>query len=230
MIKRFWPILLIVALLVAFYALGLTSLLSWPALAARQAELLGLVAARPVASAAGFIALYAVAVAASFPGAAIITVAGGLLFGVVLGAALAVTGATLGASLLFLAARGALRPLLAARAGGLMERLRPGLERDGFLYVVSLRLIPVVPFWLINLAASLSGMRFRDFAAGTALGIIPGTTIFASIGAGVGAILAAGETPDLSLIFSPMVFGPLLALAAISLVPILWRRWKQNRG
>jgi uncharacterized membrane protein YdjX (TVP38/TMEM64 family) len=75
----------------------------------------------------------------------------------------------------------------------------------------------------------LSGIRFRDFVAGTALGIIPATTIFASIGAGVGTILAAGETPDLSLIASPLVLGPLLALAALSLLPIGWRRWKQRR-
>ena len=227
---RIWPILLIVGLLAAGCALGASSLLSWQDLAARQAALRHLAATQPVTSSVGFVLVYALAVAASFPGAAIITVAGGLLFGVVLGAALAVTGATLGASLLFVVARTALRPLLTARAGVLMDRLRPGLERDGFLYVLSLRLIPVVPFWLINLAASLSGMRFRDFAAGTALGIIPATTIYASIGAGVGAVLAAGQTPDLGLIFSPIIFGPLLGLAALSLLPIGWRHWRQRGG
>jgi len=230
MIKQYWPFFLVVPLLGAGYVLGVPSLLSWQGLAARQAELREIVAAQPVTSAAGFVLLYAITVAASFPGAAIVTVAGGLLFGVVLGAALAVTGATIGASLLFVVARGALRPMLSARVAGVMARLQPGLERDGFLYVLSLRLIPVVPFWLINLAASMSGMRLRDFAAGTALGIIPGTTIFASIGAGVGAILAAGQTPDLSIIFRPIVFGPLMALAMLSLVPILWRRWTKNRG
>ncbi len=230
MIRRFWPILVIVALLVGGYALGLSQTLSWQALAVRQAQLRALVAAQPVTTGAGYVLIYLIAVAASFPGAAIITAAGGLLFGVLLGTALAITGATLGASLLFVAARSALQPLLAARVGALLDRLRPGLQRDGFLYVVSLRLIPVVPFWLINLAASMSGMRLRDFVAGTALGMIPGTTIFASIGAGVGAVLAAGETPDFSLIFSPIVFGPLLGLAALSLVPVLWRHWKHARG
>ncbi len=230
MIKRFWPILLLVLLLGGGYAFGLPYLLSWQKLAARQADLRDLVATQPLASGAGFVLIYAIAVAASFPGAVIITVAGGLLFGVVLGATLAVLGATIGASLLFIVARGALRSMLTARFGALMERFRLGLERDGFLYVVSLRLMPVVPFWLINLAASMSGMRLRDFAAATALGIIPATTIFASIGAGVGAILAAGQTPDLSIIFSPIVFGPLMALAALSLVPIVWRWWRRNRG
>jgi uncharacterized membrane protein YdjX (TVP38/TMEM64 family) len=229
MISRFWPILLILGALAAVYALGASSLLSWQEVAAHQAALRHLVATQPVTSGAGYVLVYALAVAASFPGAVIITVVGGLLFGVVLGAVLAVTGATLGASLLFLAARSALRPLLTARYDAVFARLRPGLEQDGFLYVLSLRLIPVVPFWLINLAASLSGIRFRDFVAGTALGIIPATTIFASIGAGVGTILAAGETPDLSLIASPLVLGPLLALAALSLLPIGWRRWKQRR-
>jgi uncharacterized membrane protein YdjX (TVP38/TMEM64 family) len=151
------------------------------------------------------------------------TLAGGLLFGAWGGTALAVVGATIGACLLFLAARGALAPLVAGRAAGLLDRVRPGLERDGFFYLLTLRLIPVVPFWLANLAPALVGMRFGAYAGATALGIIPGTAVFAGIGAGVGDILAAGGRPDLSVILSPPILLPLLGLAALSLLGAWWR-------
>lgn len=94
----------------------------------------------------------------------ILTLAGGLLFGTVTGAARAVAGATIGAVLLFLAARCALGGWLAGRARGLLDRVRPGLERDGFSYMLALRRLPVVPFWLVNLALALVGMRLGSFA------------------------------------------------------------------
>ncbi len=184
---------LIVAVLVGAYALGLQHYVSWSALAERQAAWLAAVQAHPVTAGAAYVAVYALAVAASFPGALIITVAGGLLFGTMTGAALAVCGATTGAVVIFLAARLALRPYLARRAGKLLDRLRPGLQQDGFCYLLALRLIPVVPFWLVNLAAALSGMRLPHFAAATFFGIMPATFVYASIGAGLGDVLSAGR-------------------------------------
>ena len=227
--RRLLPLFLILGALAFAYAMGWHQALSWPALAARRAELQEAVAARPLVAALAYVGLYAAAVAVSIPGAVVITVTGGLLFGTVLGAGLAVTGATIGAVLLFLAARSALGPLLAARAGPWLDRLRPGLERDGFNYILALRLIPVVPFWLANLAPALVGMRLAPFALATFIGIIPGTAVFAAIGAGIGHVLDAGGTPDLSIIVSAPVLLPLLALAALSLLPPLWKRWK-SRG
>jgi uncharacterized membrane protein YdjX (TVP38/TMEM64 family) len=225
-LKRFAPLLLILAALAIAYALGLQRQLSWAALAAHQAALRTWVHADPLATAAGYLAVYALAVAISFPGAIWITVTGGLLFGTALGAALAVCGATIGAVLLFLAARSALGPLLARRAGRLLDRVQPGLRRYGFSYVLALRLIPVVPFWLINFAAALSGVRLDHFAVATFVGIIPATIVFASIGAGIGGVLAAGRTPDLSIILSAPVLLPLLGLAVLSLLPVAWRHWR----
>jgi len=225
-LKRFAPLLLILAALALAYALGLQRQLSWAALAAHQAALRTWVHADPLATAAGYVAIYTLAVAISVPGSLWLTVAGGLLFGTVAGAALAVCGASAGAVLLFLAARSALGPFLARRAGRLLDRVRPDLRRYGFSYVLALRLIPVVPFWLINLAAALSGMRFDHFAIATLVGIIPATTVFASIGAGVGGVLEAGRTPDLSIILSPPVLLPLLGLALLSLLPVAWRHWR----
>ena len=131
--------------------------------------------------------------------------------------------ATLGACLLFLAARYALAETLARRAGPLIGQVRTGLQRDGFWYLLSLRLLPVVPFWLLNLAPALAGMRLAPYAAATFLGIIPGTAVFAGIGAGLGQVFEAGGRPDLSIIFSPGILLPLLGLAALSLAGAWWR-------
>jgi uncharacterized membrane protein YdjX (TVP38/TMEM64 family) len=229
-VKRFAPLMLLLAAVIAVYALGLQRQLSWAALAQHQAALHAAVVTHPITSAAGYVAAYAVTVALSLPGAAVLTVAGGLLFGIGTGAALAVAGATLGAVLLFLAARYALADLLAAKAGPLMSRIRPGLQRDGFSYLLALRLIPAFPFWLVNLAPALAGMRLAPFAAATLLGIIPGSVVFASIGAGLGDVLARGGMPDLSVVLSARVLLPLAGLAALSLVPVGWRRWKARRA
>ncbi len=221
---RLLPALLIIAAIAAAYASGVHRSLSWAALAEQQAALLAMVGARPLVMAAGYIGAYALAVALSLPGAVVLTVAGGLLFGTIAGAALAVIGATLGAVLVFLAARSALGPLLAARAGPLLERLRPRLQRDGFSYMLVLRLVPAFPFFAVNLVAALAGMPLGVYTLATLIGIIPGTTVFASIGAGISGVLAAGGTPDVGIIFSWQVLLPLLGLAALSLLPILLRR------
>ena len=228
--RRMLPLIVLLGLLGLAYAMNWHQALSWAGLAARRAELQASVATQPILAALAYVAAYAAAVAVSIPGAVVITVTGGLLFGTVLGAVLAVIGATIGAVLVFLAARSALGPLIARRLGPWLDRLRPGLERDGFNYVLALRLIPVVPFWLTNLAPALAGMRLAPFALATFLGIIPGGAVFASFGAGIGHVLDAGGTPDLSLILSAPVLLPLLGLAVLSLLPPLWKRWKTRHG
>ena len=228
--RRFWPVLVIVAALGLAYALGLQRYLSFTWLGEQQQALRADVVAHPVVSGALYVAAYAAAAGLSLPGAVVLTLAGGLLFGTWIGGALAVVGASIGATLLFLAARYALGDWLAARAGGALERIRPGLERDGFSYLLALRLIPLVPFWLVNLAPALVRMPTRTFVAATVLGIIPGTFVFASVGAGIGSVLAEGRTPDLSIVTRPAVLLPLLGLAALSLLPVGWRWWKGRHG
>jgi len=220
---RSWPLLALAAGLALAYALGLHRLLSLGTLAEHRAALADLVASSPVRAAALYVGAYVAVVALSLPGGAVMTLAGGFLFGPWLGTGLTVIGATAGACLLFLAARSALAPLVAARAKPLLDRVRPGLERDGFLYLLSLRLIPAVPFWLANLAPALVGMRFLPYAAATFAGIIPGTAVYAGIGAGLGDALAGPGQPDLSAIVSPGILLPLLGLAALSLLGAWWR-------
>lgn len=227
-LARSWPILLIAALLLVAWASGATRLLSFEALAEHRANLVALVAAHPAIAAVGYVLAYITAVTLSLPGAVVLSLAGGLLFGPWLGTALTVLGATIGACLLFLVARSALAPLVTGRAAGLVDWLRPGLEKDGFFYLLTLRLIPVVPFWLLNLAPALVGMPFGPYVAATAIGIIPGTAVFVAIGSGLGEVLAAGGQPDLGVILAPEILLPLLGLAALSLLGAWWRKRKRD--
>jgi uncharacterized membrane protein YdjX (TVP38/TMEM64 family) len=232
--KRIWLLLPVAAVVAASFMFGLNRQAEWDALAAHQASLHAWVAAQPVLAAALFAAIYAAVVALSLPFGAPLSITGGLLFGTVAGTALVVLGATSGAVLLFLLLRGvfapALAPLLARRAAPFLDRLRPGLERDGFAYLLALRLIPAVPFWLLNLAPPLVGMRLAPFAAATVLGIVPLTLVLTGIGAGIGGVLAGGGQPDLSVLRSPGVLLPLAGLAALSLLPVAWRRWRGAHG
>jgi uncharacterized membrane protein YdjX (TVP38/TMEM64 family) len=141
---------------------------------------------------------------------------------------LAVVGSSAGAIALFLAVRYHLADAIAARGGRFLDAIRTGLHRDGFSYLLAIRLVPAFPFWLVNLGAALSGMRLLPYGAATVIGIIPATFVFASIGDGLGDALAAGHQPDLSIIFSLRILGPLMALAALSLLPVAWRRWKRS--
>lgn len=224
LLRYLWPLLILLVVFAALWASGLGSEISWAGLARNQARLAIWVAARPVAAAAVYIAAYAIAVMLCLPESAVFTVAGGLLFGTITGGLLAIVGSTLGAVALFLAARHHLADTLAAHAGSFFDRMRRRLTRDGFNYLLALRLIPAFPFWLVNLAAALCGMRLWPYFAATLIGIVPATFVFASIGAGVGDVLAIGGAPDLTVIFSARVLGPLVALAALSLLPLVLRR------
>jgi uncharacterized membrane protein YdjX (TVP38/TMEM64 family) len=214
----------VLALAFALWRSGLWHSFNWATLGRNQARLRQLVAAHELAAPIVFVLLYALMVAFSIPESALGTVTAGLLFGAPLGGALAVAGASLGAVLLFLIARTALAGFMARRAQTLLGRIRPGLERDGFRYLLALRLLPIVPFWLVNLGAALCGMRLFPYALATLIGIIPVTMVFAWIGAGIGDVLASGGRPDLSLVFSPQILGPLVALAALSIAPTIWRK------
>jgi uncharacterized membrane protein YdjX (TVP38/TMEM64 family) len=226
LVRRSWPFLLLLAAIAAAWAAGLPQQISWSALARNQGALAAWVASHPVVAPVCYVAVYAVAVALSFPESAVLTVAGGLLFGTLPGGALAVLGSTMGAVVLFLAVRYHLADALASRAGKFLDRVRARLQRDGFSYMLAIRLLPVFPFWLVNLAAALSGMRLLPYMVATLLGIIPATLIYASIGAGLGQVLAAGGEPDLALVFQPHIVGPLVALALLSLLPVVWRHWR----
>jgi uncharacterized membrane protein YdjX (TVP38/TMEM64 family) len=225
---RLWPVAALLTAFVLAWAFGLFRLVSLDSLAEYRNALARLVAERPISAALLYLAAYTCAVAVSIPAGPVLTMAGGLLFGRWLGTALALPAATAGACVLFLAVRSTLAPALAQRAGPFLDRLRPGLERDGFWYLLSIRLLPVVPYPVGSIAPALVGMPFGAFAAATALGILPGTVVFAGIGAGLGEVFAGGGRPDASVMLSAPVLLPLLGLAALSLAA-MWLR-KRRRG
>jgi uncharacterized membrane protein YdjX (TVP38/TMEM64 family) len=226
--RRWLPALALVIGLVAVLFSGGADYLSFEALAAHRAQLLGWVEREPIAAVATFIAVYAVATAVSLPGGAVLSVTGGFLFGIVLGTAAIVVGATVGAVVVFLAAQTALGSALKDRAKGTAASVLAELQRHPLQYLLVLRLVPAMPFWLVNLLPAVVGMRLGTFVLGTAVGIVPGSAVLASIGVGLDSVLAEGRTPDLGVFLTAPVLLPLLALAALSIAPILWQRWKRS--
>ncbi len=224
--RRLAPLVLLVLILVLFFALRLDRYLSFATLRDNRAVLTDFVEQHGLWAALAFIALYAVVIAASLPIGSVLSIAGGFLFGTVLGTIYVLIGATTGATLLFLAARRAIGDSLKRRMGVLGERMARDLAQNAFSYLLVLRLVPLFPFWLVNLVPAAAGISLGTYVAATFLGIIPASAVYVSIGSGVGAVLERGETPNLSTIFSWSVLGPLLGLAGLALIPVLYRRFK----
>ncbi|WP_246237278.1 TVP38/TMEM64 family protein [Halovulum dunhuangense] len=173
---------------------------------------------------AGYMLAYVAVVAFSLPGATVMTLAGGFLFGLIPGAPVIVISATIGATLIFLAARTGLGDALQARMDanpGTMSRIRDGLRENEVSYLLLMRLVPAIPFFVANLAPALLGVRLRNFVLTTFFGIMPGTVVYTWVGAGLSGVFARDETPDLGILFEWQVLGPILALCALSALPIL---------
>lgn len=222
--RRLLPLALLLGLLSLVLATGAHEALGLETLRRHRHLLLELVAERPGLAASVYLLVYIAATALSIPGAIWLTLAGGFLFGTLLATVLVVIGATAGAALLFLIARTALGEPLRARAGPWLARMAEGFRADAFNYLLVLRLVPIFPFWLVNLVPALLGVRLSTFALATAIGIVPATLVYASVGAGLGAVLDRGEEPDLGLLLEPALLLPLLGLALLALLPVVWRR------
>ena len=226
---RLAPVVVLLAALGIAWASGLTDYLSLDALKENRERLQAFTAEHPWQSLLGYIGVYVLVVVFSVPGALIMTLSGGMLFGAWLGAAAAVTSATIGATVIFWIARTAIGDALRARAGTVIGRLIDGFERNAASYLLTLRLIPGIPFFAVNLAAGLVRMRTLTYVAITVIGILPGSLIYASIGSSLVTVFARGEEPNLGVIFEPHVLGPLLGLAVLSLAPVLYQRRRNRR-
>jgi uncharacterized membrane protein YdjX (TVP38/TMEM64 family) len=228
-LRRLLPVAVLLLGLVLFLVFGMQRVLSFDTLSRHHAELTDWVAAHHVVAELAFVLAYAVVVAFSLPIAILVTPLGGFLFGIWLGAALSVVGATLGSVAVFLAARTAFYDLFHARAGAALARLEAGFRRDGFSYLLFLRLVPVFPFWLVNIVPALLGMKLDRYVLATAVGVVPGAIVYAGVGAGFGMLFEKGEMPDFGIIFQWRILGPLLGLAALSLVPVIYARLRARR-
>ena len=143
---------------------------------------------------------------------------------VYLGLLYVVVGATIGATLLFLAAKTALGDALRARAGGFVKKMEDGFRKNAFNYLLFLRLVPAFPFWLVNLVPAFLGVTLRTYVVATFIGIIPGAIVYTSVGNGLGAVFDAGESPDFGIIFRPEILLPIVGLAVLALVPVLYQK------
>ncbi len=225
------PLLLLLAGgAVLWFVFDVGEYLSFETLRSHRDWLQQMVLDNTAATVLGFIAAYTLTTAFSIPVGIVLTVLGGFLFGAVLGTLYAVTGATIGAVAIFLAARSALRETLRQRAGPAVRRMEAGFQENALSYMFVLRLIPLFPFWLVNLAPAFLGVPLRTYFIGTFLGIIPGTLVFAWVGSGLDEIFARGETPDGGIIFAPEILGPILALVALALLPVAYKKWKSRQG
>jgi len=230
-VLRLLPLALLLATgAVAWFGFDVGQYLSFEALKDHREWLLAQVEQRAALTALAFIAVYALTTAFSIPGGAVLTLLGGFLFGTWIGTLYVSIGATLGAVAVFLAARSALGGLLRARVGGALGRMESGFRENALSYMLVLRLVPIFPFWLVNLVPAFLGVRLSTYVIGTSVGIIPGTLVYASVGNGLGAIFDAGGTPDLGIIFKPEILLPILGLAALSLLPVVYKRWKAGRA
>ena len=185
-----------------------------------------------VLTSVAFVGFYAAIVSLSLPGATIATLAGGFLFGLFPGTLYNVVGATIGATIIFAAARYGLRDFfsekLAARAES-VQKIENGLRRNEVTYLLLMRLIPVVPFFIANLVPALFGTGLRIFIATTFFGIIPGAIAYTWVGVGLDEVLAQGQAPGLSVFLEWHVIGPLVALVLLALLPLVQRRIIESR-
>lgn len=224
--RRFIPVVLILAAIACAEIFGLTGRLT-EALQAHEAAVRGQAEAHPVLAVGAYVATYAILTAACLPVSLILTLAAGALFGGWLGGAATAVASTLGAMICYAAVRLAGEGLGARlmRGEGRLARLVDGFRRDAFGYVLTLRLIPVFPFFLVNAASGLARAPWKAYFAGTALGVIPPSLIYATLGAGLGRVAASGGGPAaMAAAMSPQVLAPLLGLAALAAASVVVRR------
>lgn len=178
-----------------------------------------------------FMSVYTVMVAFSLPGATVATLTGGFLFATFPGVVFNVTAATFGATAIFLAAKTGLGDRLAAKmdaSSGRWSSIKEEIDRSQWSILFLIRLVPVIPFFVANVLPALVGVPLSRFVISTFLGIIPGGIVYTSVGAGLGAVFDRGEAPDLGIIFEPQILLPLLGLAALSLLPVVLRKFRKG--
>jgi len=224
--RRTLPLLALVAGLTAFFALDLNRYLSFSALGEHRVALLAWVSANSLIAPLLYMLVYVVVVAFSLPGGAVMTISGGFLFGAVMGGVYAVTGATLGATALFLIAKTSLGDYLLAKAGPAIKKMQTGFEENALSYMFVLRLIPLFPFFLVNLAPAFLGVSLRVYIIATFFGIMPGSFVYALVGAGLGSVFDRGEAFTLAGVMTPQMIAALVGLALLALVPVAYKKLK----
>lgn len=230
MLKKSLPLLVIIALTALFILSGWHEYLSFEQLREHRLTLNTWVADYPMLSALAFMLLYIVVVAFSLPGGTIMTLTGGFLFGAAWGGLYTVIGATLGATIIFLIAKTSLGDVLLAKAGKSIQKMKAGFQNDAMSYMFVLRLVPLFPFFIVNLAPAFLGVPLRTYVIATFFGIMPATFVFSLAGSGLGKVFEQGGSFSIAGILTPEMIGALLGLALLSLIPVFYKKFKNKGG
>jgi len=226
-IKRYSPIIILVIGLILFFSFGGQKYLSLSMVKEHYNSLLVWTHNHFWLSSLIFIITYMIVVAFSIPGATIMTLLGGFLFGLLPGVVWVILGATIGSYLVFLAVKTALGETLKTKASGSIEKLRNGFEHNAFNYLLTLRLIPIFPFFVINIACGALSIRSATFFWATLIGIIPSSLIYTWVGTGLGFALQQGKELNMGIIFEAQFILPIVGLGILSLVPVIYKKFKR---
>lgn len=225
MITRWIMLILLVIGIICFFYFHLYSYLTFTSLKKYHSILQQWTEQHYFLTILSYMLIYVLAVAISVPGAVYITLAGGLLFGPI-ATLYVVISATIGATILFLAVRTALGEWLAKSAKGWIKKMEKGFQENAFNYMLLLRLIPIFPFWVINIVAALLDVRLSTFIIATLIGIIPGSFVYVMVGNSLNEVFQKNQTPNLNIIFTPSILLPLLGLAILAVLPVIYKKWK----
>lgn len=229
-VKKSWPVVLILLLLGLALYFDLPHYLSWSAFQQYHAQMKIWSKENLVLSMVVYMAIYSISVAISIPGAVILTLIGGFLFGPVIGSVLVVVSATVGALMLFFAVKYWLGDWASKQARGWVKTMQKGFAENALSYLLILRLIPLFPFWVVNIVPAILNIDAKIFTIATFIGIIPGTLVFVTLGNGVSHLLELGQKPDFSVIVSPPILLPLVGLAVLSLLPVIYKRIRGKKN
>lgn len=228
-ILKFIPILIIICLFIAFYYFKLYRYFNFQTLQSHREIWMSWLIKYRFRVTLIFIFGYILFVAVSLPNAVFLTILGGFLFGPLLGTAYAVLSATIGASILFVCAKTALHDFLYKKSHTRLKKFKRGFDHNQINYLLFLRLIPIFPFWLINIISAFFNVGLLTFVWTTFVGIIPGSAVYAFLGNSLNIILARGEKPNLNIIFHPLIIFPLIGLGLLILVPVIYKKISHDR-
>ncbi len=227
--KKWLPLTIIILLMIVAYFVGLPKYLTFESIKTHREALLTQIENHPVLMPALFILLYIVVVSLSLPGGTILTLLGGFFFKIPWGAIYVIVGATIGATIIFLAARTALGDLLRKKAGPFLKKMEGGFQKNAASYLLFLRFIPLFPFWLVNIAPAFFNVKTKTYIWTTFVGIIPGSYVYAQAGSGLGAIFEEGKSFSFNSVFNTQMNFALVLLALFSLIPILVKKLRHDR-
>ncbi|MEM7620531.1 MAG: TVP38/TMEM64 family protein [Pseudomonadota bacterium] len=248
MLKRFLPILVLVAVAALVYWQGWYKYLTIETLALNREFLRTYIENNFFIALLAYAGIYALTVALSFPGALLLTLAGGFLFGALAGGLTTVIAATVGATVIFLIAKTALAEPLAASAGKSIKKLKEGFQEDALSYMFFLRLVPIFPFWLVNLAPGILGVPLTTYLIGTFFGIMPGTFAYSYAGVGLDSVINAQLEPyqqclknalstekcsfafDPSVLITKELIIAFAALGVVALIPVVLRKLRRSKA